>query len=137
MMLGPWDFCEGWAAYVAHPSQICDKLTLIGVTQLKALKVGRNGPTPLSPPSPRPFGPWGGGRKILAPMGNELRKSYLKLNHPPLIGVQEQMLHLLSGRHPRVRQGAGIFQGIFHQRREIRFEVVSWDPTCGDRLGLL
>jgi len=48
----------------------------IGVTQLKALKVGRNGPTPLSPPSPRPFGPWGGRRKILAPMGNELGKSY-------------------------------------------------------------
>ncbi len=44
---------------------------------MKALKVERNGPTPLSPPSPRPFGPWGGGRKILAPMGNELRKSYL------------------------------------------------------------
>jgi len=34
---------------------------------LKALKVERNDPTPLSPPSPRPFGPWGGGRKILAP----------------------------------------------------------------------
>ncbi len=49
---------------------------MIGVTQLKALKVERNGPTPLSPPSPRPKGPWGGGRKILAPMGNELRKSY-------------------------------------------------------------
>ncbi len=38
-------------------------------------------PPSFSSPSPRLKGPWGGGRKILAPMGNELRKSYQKFAH--------------------------------------------------------
>ncbi len=68
----------------------------VGVTQLKALKVGRNGPTPFLPP---PHGPLGRGEKNpfwgrsgapsasrsapKAPMGNELRKSYQDHNRRP------------------------------------------------------
>jgi len=55
-----------------HPSP--KDFYFLGVAQLKALRWDGMA-TPLSPPSPRPFGPWGGGRKIFAPMGNELRKS--------------------------------------------------------------
>ena len=52
-------------------------------------------PPPFSP-SPRPKGAWGGGRKILAPMGNELRKSYkykLTMLVPVPLQLEDRVLH--------------------------------------------